>query len=116
MKLSARLAREKYPKRIDAPEIFSGKGGARRKDLESLFAKLGFPHTFLFGEFARFQLRARYLMIRQKWYNPTISERENMTFRWWISALHSVSPAVAPSPPIGRISSSTPIRPPVLSF
>ena len=98
MKLSARLTADKAPKWIDAIKGFLERGRVGHKELESLIGKLGFSQTCLFGKFARCQLRALYLKLRSKWFAPTITDRETLVFRWWVSVLQNVSPRIASSP------------------
>ena len=98
MKLSARLTTDKASEWIDTVKGFLERGRVGRKELESLIGKLGFSQTCLFGKFDRCQLRALYLKLHQKWFVSTITERETLVSRWWISALRNVSPRIASSP------------------
>ena len=97
-KLSARLTHEKAPKWIDTLKLRLRQGHVGHNDMESIIGKLGFPQTFLFGMFARCQMRALYLKLRRKWYNPTLSAYEISGVRRRISILRDVSPRVVSSP------------------
>ena len=92
MKISGGLTADKATKWIDTLEIFLEKGCVVHKAIGSLIGKIGFSQTCIFGEFARYQLRAIYLKLRRRRFTPAISERDTIVSPGGFQAYRQFAP------------------------
>ena len=91
MQLRVTLPAEKSTKWANPISCHVNDGAISHSHLEKLIGKLCFSRTFLFGKFARTQLRCLYRKLYSPRYEDTIAPHEHLTLRWWVGVLTNLS-------------------------